>query len=59
VQGSIEGNGKKVSFAGRVAWHAPGDSTLNVRGKMGIAFAKVSAEIADLLSNRAAPQGAA
>jgi len=59
VEGSIEGNGKKVSFAGRVAWNAPGDSSLNVRGKMGIAFSRVSPEISDLLSNRAAPRGAA
>jgi hypothetical protein len=55
VEGSIEGNGKKVSFAGRVAWNVPGDSTLNVRGKMGITFSTVSPEIANLLSNRTAP----
>jgi len=33
VEGAIEGNGKKVSFAGRIAWNVPGDSSLNVRGK--------------------------
>src|SRR5438105_2482054 len=54
VEGSIEGNGKRVSFAGRVAWNVPGDSTLNVRGKMGIAFATVSTEISELLSNHRA-----
>jgi len=59
VEGSIEANGKSVSFAGRVAWNVPGDSSLNVRCKMGIAFSKVAPEIADLLSNRAAPRGAA
>ena len=59
VEGSIEGNGKRISFAGRVAWNTPGDATLNVRGKMGIAFSRVSPEISDLLSNRAAPRGAA
>ena len=59
VEGSIEGNGKRISFAGRVAWNVPGDSTVNLRGKMGIAFSRVSPEISDLLSNRAAPRGAA
>jgi len=59
VEGSIESNGKRVSFAGRVAWNVPGDSMLNVRGKMGIAFQRVSPEMSELLSNRAAPRGAA
>jgi len=60
VQGSIEGNGKRVSFSGRVAWNVPGDASLNVRGKMGIAFAQVGPEISGLLSNRAAePRGVA
>ena len=59
VEGAIEGNGKKVSFAGRIDWNVPGDSSLNVRGKMGIAFSKVAPEIAELLSTRAAPRGVA
>jgi hypothetical protein len=59
VEGSIEGNGKRVSFAGRVAWNVPGDSALNVRGKMGITFQRVSPEMSELLSNRAAGRGAA
>ena len=60
VQGTIEGLGKKVAFAGRVAWNTPGDSALNVRGKMGIAFAKVDSELVGLLSNRTAqPRGVA
>jgi hypothetical protein len=60
VEGSIEGNGKRVSFAGRVAWNVPGDSALNVRGRMGIAFQKIIPEMSELLStNRAAGRGAA
>jgi hypothetical protein len=59
VEGSIEGNGRNVSFAGRVVWNVPGDSTLNVRGKMGIAFSRVSPEMSLMLCNRAAPRGAA
>jgi hypothetical protein len=59
VEGSIEGNGKRVSFGGRIAWNVPGDSSLNVRGKMGIVFQRVSPEMSELLSNRAAGRGAA
>src|SRR3954471_23520499 len=32
VKGSIEGLGKKVPFAGKVAWTVPGDSSVNLRG---------------------------
>jgi hypothetical protein len=59
VKGTIEALGRKVSFAGRVAWNSPGDATLNVRGRMGIAFAKIGPEITELLSNRAEPRGVA
>ena len=59
VNGTIEGLGKKVSFAGRVAWNAPGDATLNVRGRMGISFAKVGPELTDLLANRSERRGVA
>jgi len=53
VNGTIEASGKKASFTGRVVWNAPGDAALNVRGRMGIAFATIGPEIADLLSNHA------
>jgi len=52
VKGTIETLGKKASFTGRVVWNAPGDAALNVRGRMGIAFASVGPEIVDLLSNQ-------
>jgi len=50
VQGSIEALGKKVSFAGRVVWTVPGDSTVNLRGRMGISFTQVSPELLELLN---------
>ena len=52
IQGWIEGFGKKVPFAGRVAWNHPGDPSLNVRGRMGISFTEVGAELADLFESR-------
>jgi hypothetical protein len=51
VQGCIEGLGKKVAFAGRVVWNVPGDSSLNVRGRMGISFTQVGPELRDLLNS--------
>ena len=59
VQGTIESLGKKVVFRGRVAWNTPGDASLNLRGRMGIAFAKVGPEFIDLLTNRTERPGVA
>jgi Tfp pilus assembly protein PilZ len=50
VKGSIEGLGKKVPFAGKVAWTVPGDSSVNLRGRMGIAFTEVGPELLELLN---------
>ena len=52
IRGSIEGFGKKVPFAGRVVWNAPGDASLNVRGRMGISFTEVGPEFVQLLESR-------
>jgi Tfp pilus assembly protein PilZ len=52
LQGVIEASGKKVPFQGRVVWVVPGDSTLNVRGRMGVAFVDVGPEVLELLSDR-------
>jgi len=52
VQGSLEGFGRKVPFAGRVAWSSPGDPSLNLRGRMGISFTGVGPGIVDLLSTQ-------
>jgi hypothetical protein len=50
VQGSIEALGKKVPFSGRVVWTVPGDSSVNLRGRMGISFTQVGPELLELLS---------
>ncbi len=50
VKGMIEGLGRKVPFAGRVAWTVPGDSSVNLRGRMGISFTQVGPELMDLLN---------
>src|SRR3954469_5343177 len=50
VKGSIEGLGKKVPFAGKVAWTVPGDSSVNLRGRMGISFIEVGPELLELLN---------
>jgi hypothetical protein len=49
IQGSIEGPGKSVGFTGRVVWAVPGDCGLNLRGRMGIAFAHAGSEMFELL----------
>ena|SRR5438067_13877408 len=52
IQGSVDGPGKKVWFSGRIAWAEPGDCTLNLRGRMGIALADASAELFEPLGHR-------
>ena len=52
IRGSIEGFGRKVLFAGRIAWTSPGDPSLNVRGRMGISFTEVGPELVELFEYR-------
>jgi hypothetical protein len=52
VRGLLEAFGKKVPFAGRVAWTAPSDPSLNVRGKMGISFTEVGPGLLELFETR-------
>jgi hypothetical protein len=52
IQGTIEGSGKKVPFAGRVVWTSPGDSSLNVRGRMGISFTEIGPDLLELFESR-------
>jgi len=54
LPGSIEGPGIIVGFTGRVAWAVPGDCCVNLRGRMGIAFARVDPEAFALLLLRGA-----
>jgi hypothetical protein len=50
VQGSIEALGKKVPFSGRVVWTVPGDSSVNLRGRMGISFTQVGPELLEMIN---------
>ncbi len=45
VQGSIQMNGQEVAFAGQVVWVKPGDVGLNLRGRMGVRFTRVSLDL--------------
>jgi CheY-like chemotaxis protein len=49
VQGSIEARGQAVAFTGRVTWSAPGDPSLNLRGRMGVKFTNAAAELLEFL----------
>ena len=49
VKGAIEGLGRKVPFSGRVVWTVPGDSSVNLRGRMGISFTEIGPELLELL----------
>jgi CheY-like chemotaxis protein len=52
VQGSIEAAGRAVEFTGRIAWSAPGDPSLNLRGRMGISFTNATRELLELLTTQ-------
>jgi chemotaxis family two-component system response regulator PixH len=49
VDGSIEAHGRVVAFTGRVAWSAPGDPSVNLRGRMGITFTNAARELLEFL----------
>jgi hypothetical protein len=54
IHGSLEGPGNNFGFTGRVVWAEPGDCSLNLRGRMGIAFAGAGPGLSDLLDRDAA-----
>ena len=45
VEGLIHLKGRDISFAGRVAWAAAGDSRLNLRARMGLCFLSVDPDL--------------
>jgi hypothetical protein len=49
VEGSIQVNGKEVPFGGQVTWVKPGDVSLNLRGRVGIRFTRVPADLQRML----------
>ena len=49
VRGTIEWHGQSAGFAGRVAWDAPGDVALGIRGRMGVTFLNARPELVELV----------
>ena len=45
VEGLLHLKGCDISFAGRVAWAANGESRLNLRGRMGVCFLSVDPDL--------------
>jgi hypothetical protein len=54
VEGTIQVGPNDVPFEGSVVWAKAGDAYLGLRGRMGILFTRVGADLADL-----SPRGAA
>ena len=49
VEGAIHVRGVQLPFAGKVTWATRGDWHLNLRGRMGLQFTRVAADLAGLL----------
>jgi hypothetical protein len=45
VRGTLHPEGGQIEFSGRIVWSHPGNLTLNIRGKMGVAFDQTLAEL--------------
>lgn len=55
VEGSILVGGIDYPFRGRVAWAQPGDLGLGIRGRMGVEFVWLPAQLPRLLGFEASP----
>ena len=44
VQGTMRVGQKDFDYVGDVAWVKPGDSRINLRGRMGVRFTQLNAE---------------
>jgi len=51
IAGSIDLGGRPVPFTGRVAWAKAGDPYMGIRGRMGVLFTSLPAEILDLVGS--------
>lgn len=49
VRGALFMGSRQVPFAGRVAWARPGHPQINLRGRMGVMFERVSPELRELI----------
>jgi len=54
VEGLIEVGGKPFTYEGVIAWVVRGAWSLNVRGRMGVRFTRISPDVARMLEPRAA-----
>ncbi len=48
LTGCIRVGEKEVAFAGYVVWAKPGDSSLALRGRMGVRFTKIAGDFPQL-----------
>lgn len=44
VKGTIQLGGADVAYEGQVAWAKPGDSRVQIRGRVGVRFTELSPE---------------
>jgi hypothetical protein len=49
IKGSIRLNGIDVGYEGQIVWVRPGDPHINLRGKIGVRFTSLPAEVKRLL----------
>lgn len=50
VKGTLTVDGTEYEFSGRVAWAKQGDFRINLRGRMGVCFTDIPAELRHLFS---------
>lgn len=50
VEGSLHVKGTEVAFAGKVAWAKPGESRMNLRGRIGVRFTRVPSDFERLVA---------
>ena len=51
IEGSIQVEGQEIPFAGRVAWAEPGERHLNLPGRMGVNFTRISGDFPRLVGS--------
>jgi hypothetical protein len=53
VQGAIRLGGREVGYAGEIAWARAGAPHMALRGRMGVRFTRLPADVAHLLGEQA------
>jgi hypothetical protein len=57
VRGALRLGEKEFDYVGDVAWVKPGDSRINLRGRMGVRFTQLNAEARRLIEAALSTQG--